>query len=104
MSAFRVRFSGPAREDLERLFDFLLERATSVEDLSLAKRAIDAVQGAVAGLARSPFSYRKAGASPLRRELIVPFGHSGYVVLFEILDAAEVLVLAVRHQREDDYH
>jgi hypothetical protein len=36
--------------------------------------------------------------------LIVPFGHSGYVALFEIEDATNVVVVAVRHQLEDDYH
>ena len=38
------------------------------------------------------------------RELIIVFGASGYVALFEIDDAKTVTVLAVRHQREDDYH
>jgi hypothetical protein len=31
-------------------------------------------------------------------------GATGYVVLFEIAGPASVLVLAVRHQREQDYH
>jgi hypothetical protein len=38
------------------------------------------------------------------RELLIPFGHSGYVALFEIDDARTVTVTAVRHQREEDYH
>jgi hypothetical protein len=29
---------------------------------------------------------------------------TGYVALWEIVSASEVLVLAVRHQREEDYH
>ena len=29
---------------------------------------------------------------------------SGYVALFEIEDPASVLIVAVRHQLEDDYH
>ncbi|MBC7310978.1 MAG: type II toxin-antitoxin system RelE/ParE family toxin, partial [Rhizobium sp.] len=40
----------------------------------------------------------------MTRELLVPFGNSGYVVLYEIEDAETVTILAVRHQREDDYH
>ncbi len=36
--------------------------------------------------------------------LIVSFGTSGYVPLFEIESAEHVTILAVRHQREDDYH
>jgi len=38
------------------------------------------------------------------RELIIPFGRAGYVALFEIVDPTEVVVSAVRHQLEDDYH
>ena len=43
-----------------------------------------------------------AANDPRLRELLVPFGAAGYVVLFEIEDAQTVTVLAVRHQREDD--
>jgi mRNA-degrading endonuclease RelE of RelBE toxin-antitoxin system len=35
---------------------------------------------------------------------VISFGASGYVALFEIDDATTVTVLAVRHQREEDYH
>jgi hypothetical protein len=42
--------------------------------------------------------------NPFLRELIIPFGSAGYVLLFEIGDAESVTILAVRHQREDDYH
>ena len=102
---FEVRFTDAARDDLERLFDFVLDRSSSVEDLELAQRAIDAIRDAVMGhLARTPFSFRKAGSS-LRRELIIPFGNDGYVALYEIESERErVIVLAVRHQLEDDYH
>ncbi len=40
---------------------------------------------------------------PRIRELLIPFGRSGYVALFEIDDAETVTLLAFRHQREDDY-
>jgi hypothetical protein len=36
--------------------------------------------------------------------LVIPFGAAGYVALFEIDDAQTVTVLALRHQRESDYH
>lgn len=39
----------------------------------------------------------------LLRELLIPFGASGYVALFEIVNAEVVHVLAIRHQLEDDY-
>ena len=43
-------------------------------------------------------------SSPFLRELVIPFGASGYVALFEIVGNDRVIVGAVRHQREDDYH
>ena len=106
MSApFEVRYSGSAREDLLRLFDFLLDRARTAEDFNSAQFAIDVIRDTVErSLSRAPFVYRKAGASPFLRELLIPFGGAGYVALYEIKDAAHVVVLAVRHQLEDDYH
>jgi plasmid stabilization system protein ParE len=101
---FAVRYSAAAREDLTRLYEHLLERCTSAEDMALADRAIDSIEAAVDGLARAPFIHRKAGASPFLRELVILFGHSGYVALFEIEDAKAVTIVAVRHQLEDDYH
>ena len=101
---FEVRFSVAAVDDLERLFDFLLERAETVEDLDLAQSAIEAVRSAVENLLpATPYSFRKAGKSPTRRELIIPFRATGHVALYEI-EASRVLALAVRHQREEDYH
>lgn len=102
---FEVRYTAAAREDLLRLFDFLLERAQTIEDFDSAQAAIDALRNAVQNhLSRTPFIYRKAGDSAFVRELIIPFGHSGYVALFEIEGADAVNILAVRHQLEDDYH
>ncbi|MBU4180919.1 MAG: type II toxin-antitoxin system RelE/ParE family toxin [Hydrogenophaga sp.] len=102
--SFAVRYSASARDDLIRLYQFLLDRASTVEDLDVAERALSAITSAVDSLGRSPFIYRKAGQSPFLRELLIPFGHSGYVALFEIEDASTVTILAVRHQLEDDYH
>jgi hypothetical protein len=38
------------------------------------------------------------------RELIIPFGATGFVALFEISDSQTVVIAAVRHQRESDDH
>jgi len=103
---FRVRLTREAESDLERLFDFVLERelARADGDLTLPERAIAALRAGIATLKASPFTCRKAGQSPFLRELVVSFGHSGYVALFEVDDATTVTVLSVRHQLEDDYH
>ena len=102
--SFVVRYSASARDDLTRLYDYLIDRATTVEDLDLAEQALGAITGAVESLSRSPFIYRKAGPDPFLREMLIPFGRSGYVALFEVEDASTVTILAVRHQLEDDYH
>jgi plasmid stabilization system protein ParE len=103
--SFVVELSPAAEFDLERLFDFLLDRAETTEDLDRAQAAIDAI-GATAQqqLAITPFSFRKADRNPAQRELIIPFGATGYVALYEIVSPSKVVVLAVRHQREEDYH
>jgi plasmid stabilization system protein ParE len=52
-----------------------------------------------------PFTCRKATQdNPFLRELVISFGAAGYVALFEIDDEETITILAVRHQREDDYH
>ena len=104
-AAFEVRYSDSAREDLLRLFEFLLDRAKTAEDFESVQVAIDVIRDTVErSLSRSPFVYRKAGESPFLRELLIPFGGAGYMALYEIEDAVHVTVLAVRHQLEDDYH
>lgn len=102
--SFDVRYTAAARDDLKRLYEYLLDRAITAEDLDRAEVALNAVVDAVAGLRRTPFIYRKAGSSPFLRELVIPFGSSGYVALFEIEDSSTVTILALRRQLEDDYH
>ena len=102
MSPYRVRFTAGAEADLLRLDDLVLER-----DLAVAERALDVIKDALQLLQQFPFSCRKAADGqhgPRLREIIIPFGAAGYVALFEIEDARTVTILAVRHQRESDYH
>lgn len=103
---YEVQFSVPASEDLERLFDFALQRELESEsgDLDIPARALQAIQSGIDFLRSSPFACRKVGDSPFVRELVIAFGSSGYVALFEIIDERTVVIGAIRHQREDDYH
>jgi plasmid stabilization system protein ParE len=101
--SYRVRFTAEAEADLVRLYEFILK--IDETDWAVADRALEAIKNAIRSLELSPFSYRKATEdNPFIRELIITFGASGYVALFEIDDDKTVTVLAVRHQREDDYH
>ena len=100
MRSYKVRFTPEAEDDLLRLYDFLI-----VKDVRAAERALEAIEAATHLLAISPYSCRKATAGdPVLREMLIPFGSAGHVVLFEVEPPSAVTVLAVRHQREDDYH
>jgi len=99
--SYKVRFTEDAEADLVSLYDFILQRDD--DNWEIADRALEAIKNAVRSLELSPFSFRKAaGDSPFLRELVIPFGATGYVALFEIDDSRTVTILAVRHQREDD--
>lgn len=100
--AFTVRFTEDAQQDLERLYNGWLQQAAG--DGSVAERALQAMREGDSILQFAPMSCRKATADPFLRELVIGFGSAGYVLLFEIENSTTVTVLAVRHQREDDYH
>ncbi|HVR54991.1 MAG TPA: type II toxin-antitoxin system RelE/ParE family toxin [Pseudorhodoferax sp.] len=104
--SYRVFFSPEAEDDLLRLFDHALARElrSAAGDLDIPARAIEAIREACRLLQLTPFSCRKLGANAFVRELIIPFGATGYVAMFEIVDQQTVLIGAVRHQRESDYH
>jgi plasmid stabilization system protein ParE len=98
--SYHVRYTAEARADLLRLYEFLLEH-----DALTAQRALDAIRKAVDMLGSFPFTCRKAEPdNAYLRELVISFGEAGYVALFELEDERTVTILAVRHQREDDYH
>jgi plasmid stabilization system protein ParE len=103
---FAVLLTQNASDDLERLFEFVLERelARGDGDLQLAEEALATIKAGLQALERFPFTCRKAADSPFLRELVTSFGSTGYVALFEIVDGETVVVAAVRHPREDDYH
>lgn len=97
--SYQIRFTKAARDDIKRLYAFLL-----VQDIQAAKGALEAINKAMELLKTFPFTCRKAKAdNPFLRELIISFGANGYVALFEIEEDNIVTILAVRHQREDDY-
>jgi len=97
---FELKYTQTFYEDLDRLAGFLIER-----DPDLAERAINAIPKALMILQDFPLMAKRASADdPLLRELVVPFGSAGYVILFKVLSETSVIVLAVRHQREEDYH
>ena len=104
-AVYTVKLLDEAVADLQRLEDFAIERelASEIPDWTTPQRALDAISQGMRLLSWSPYSCRKAELGNGRsRELIVPFGEAGYIVLFEIV-GDDVIVGAVRHQREEDY-
>lgn len=98
--SYQVRFTKSAKEDLQRLYGFLLG-----QDRQAAQRARQAIGKGLEFLRDFSFACRKAmPGNPFLREMLISFGANGYVVLFEIEAKDMVTILAVRHQREDDYH
>ena len=98
--SYQVRYTRGAKDDLIRLYAFLIEL-----DIVAARDALAAIEKGINFLQDFPFTCRKATPeNPLIREMIIPFGSKGYVVLFEIEDSQTVTILAVRHQLEEDYH
>jgi hypothetical protein len=101
---YTVRLTAGARDDLQRLEDFLVERAIESGDFDLPGRAMDAIRHELRILHTNPFTCRIAEDNPFERELVIPFGSSGYVALFQVVHEREIWVTAVRHQREEDYY
>src|ERR1700754_4043536 len=96
--SYEVRYTEAALTDLRRLMDFV-----EATDSVLADRALDAIVRASALLESFPFTCRKAAPdNPFLRELVVSFGATGYVALFDIA-GSQVTIAALRHQREDDF-
>ena len=98
--SYQVRYTKAAKDDIVRLYGFLLE-----QDPAAARKALDKIEKGISFLQDFPFTCRKAlPEDPFLREMIISYGAKGYVVLFEIENPQTVTILALRHQREEDYH
>jgi plasmid stabilization system protein ParE len=97
----QIRVEPELRAELESV----LRPGETLTDFVRAQAAIDAIRATVQHLlASTPFSFRKAAQNPAQRELVIPFGGTGYVAMHEIVSPSKVVVLALRHQREEDCH
>ena len=95
----RVTLSARAQSDLSRLHTHLVGK-----DINAAKRAVLAIREALLPLQHAPLIGRPVEDHGDLRELVIDFGTSGYLAFYRFeprLDA--VTILAIKHQREDDY-
>jgi plasmid stabilization system protein ParE len=89
-----VVYSARSLEHIERAFQFLRDKNPDA-----ALSAVTAIQSAVDSLAAHPLVGRRIEGE--LRELIISYGHSGYVALYRfVISSDEVRILAIRHQRE----
>jgi len=83
-----------AGDDIQRLFDFLLER-----DALAARRMLAKIREGAETLSEHPQAGKRMDEETERRELFVPFGVGAYVLRYR-LQADRVVVIRVWHSRE----
>jgi plasmid stabilization system protein ParE len=92
-----VVYSKRALDHIERAFQFLRDKNPVA-----AQGAVVAIQSAVDNLSAHPLVGRRIEGE--LRELIISYGHSGYVALYRfVIPTDEIRILAIRHQREIGY-
>ncbi|RKZ99541.1 MAG: type II toxin-antitoxin system RelE/ParE family toxin [Gammaproteobacteria bacterium] len=95
----QVVITDRAAKGLERCRRFLAEKNPQA-----AKRASQAIEHHLGYLEIEPEVGRPLGDLLHLRELVIPFGDSGYVLLYHFdKNANLVIILAFRHQKEAGY-
>lgn len=90
-----LKWTPQALADVQRLHRFLIDK-----DPDAAKRAVQSIRASARFLATQPrIGHPAEDMDPEFREWLIPFGQSGYLVLYR-LDGEDVVLLAVRHGRE----
>lgn len=98
MPRLKLVWSPDALLGVQRAYRFLAEK-----NREAAQAAAGAIRKHAAILRTFPNAGRPAeDLDPEHRELLIPFGASGYVLVYEV-HAEVILVLAVRHQKEAGY-
>lgn len=94
----RVIYTQPALQDLIRLRAFLATKSSAAA--SKAKRAII---DTLTALPNFPESHKPVASQAHQRELVIKFGSMGYIARYRYERGGDVVVLRIRHQREDAF-
>lgn len=98
MPRLKLVWSPYALLGVQRAYRFLAEK-----DRDAAKAAAGNIRKQAAILKKFPSAGRPTDdLDPEHRELLIPFGAAGYVLVYEV-HAETILILAVRHQKEAGY-
>jgi plasmid stabilization system protein ParE len=93
----QIEWTRPALANLARLVEFLEERSPTA-----AERAKTTIGNATRQLKQFPASGRPYPDDPRLRELLIPFGHYGYSMLYRV-ESQVVVITNLKHQLEDRY-
>lgn len=69
-------------------------------DKKVASRAVSAILGSSGKLLINPNIGRPFAGDLYLRELVIPFGATGFVALYRATENKNIVILALRHQRE----
>ena len=95
-----INWTETARVGLENAYLFLAEKN---QDAAIA--AIKSIREKALLLKQFPNAGRPAeDLEPEHRELLIPFGSAGYVLLYHFAESGNAItVLAIKHQKEVGY-
>ena len=96
----KLHFSLRAGQDVDRLFNFLIENEASIQT---ADSAIEAIREGALSLLRQPESGVSLNDGTRRQELYIPFGRHNYRLRYIVdYDQQVIRVLRIWHSREKD--
>ena len=97
--SYLVHWTDNATAGLKKAYLFLADKS---EEAAIG--AIKAIREKVLLLEQFPNAGRPADdMEPEYRELLIPFGGAGYVLVYEVLGNS-VYILALKHQKEAGYY
>lgn len=98
MSSIKIEFMPYAIECINKIYTFLEKN-----DKEAAKNIAKTILNKIKILEKFPNLGRSSiELEPEQREIIVPFGATGYVILYTLQDNV-IFILSVRHQKEVGY-
>ena len=93
-----LKWTPNALRGVQKAYRFLAEH-----DKEAARAAAKTIKDQSLVLEKFPNAGRPADdLEPEHRELVIPFGASGYVLVYEVVEEY-ILILAVKHQKEAGY-